>query len=233
MVEKTREPQYQRCVELRDGSGLTQFGLMSNQVWYDDPRRLVFVLSRYKFVAKMLSGMRHVLEIGCADAFGTRIVQQEVKQVTAIDFDPVFVKDVLERMEQRWKIEVTVHDMLEGPVNGEFEAAYALDVLEHIPPEHEQRFVSNITSSLTEHGVLIIGTPSIQSQVYASPPSKEGHVNCKDHRELKQLMSRFFHNVFIFSMNDEVVHTGFYPMAHYLFALCCSKKDQASRHGEQ
>ena len=27
-----------------------------------------------------------------------------------------------------------------------------------------------------------------------------------------------------FSMNDEVVHTGFYPMAHYFFALCCGKK---------
>ena len=27
-------------------------------------------------------------------------------------------------------------------------------------------------------------------------------------------------------MNDEVVHTGFYPMAHYLFALCAGKKDE-------
>ena len=34
-------------------------------------------------------------------------------------------------------------------------------------------------------------------------------------------MTHHFRNVFIFSMNDEVVHTGFYPMAHYLFALCC------------
>jgi hypothetical protein len=25
-------------------------------------------------------------------------------------------------------------------------------------------------------------------------------------------------------MNDEVVHTGFYPMAHYLIAVCCGKK---------
>jgi hypothetical protein len=24
----------------------------------------------------------------------------------------------------------------------------------------------------------------------------------------------------VFSMNDEVVHTGFYPMAHYLLAVC-------------
>ena len=37
-------------------------------------------------------------------------------------------------------------------------------------------------------------------------------------------MQRHFHNVFLFSMNDEVVHTGFSPMAHYLLALCCTKR---------
>ncbi len=226
MTEKAHEPQYQRCIELRETKGLARLGLMSNQVWQDDPRRLMFVLSRYKFVAKMLSGRRHVLEIGCADAFGTRIVLQEVQRVTAIDFDPVFIKDAVERMDDRWSFECRVHDMLEGPVLGEFDGAYSLDVLEHIPQEHEQRFVRNIAQSLTPEGVLIIGTPSLQSQVYASPGSKEGHVNCKDHVELKGLLSNFFHNVFIFSMNDEVVHTGFYPMAHYLLALCCSRRDR-------
>ena len=35
-------------------------------------------------------------------------------------------------------------------------------------------------------------------------------------------MQQFFHNVFIFSMNDEVVHTGYAPMAHYLLALGCT-----------
>ncbi|HEX8136023.1 MAG TPA: class I SAM-dependent methyltransferase [Pyrinomonadaceae bacterium] len=224
MEESTREPQYQICLDLRDRKGLAQFGLMSNQVWHDDPKRIVFMLSRYKFVAKMLSGMERVLEVGCADAFGTRVVQQEVKHVTAVDFDPVFVEDARARMDERWPFDCQVHDMLEGPVGGQFDAAYALDVLEHIPPEHEERFLSNIIHSLKEHGVLIIGIPSIQSQVYASAPSKEGHVNCKDYPGLKALMSRFFQNVFIFSMNDEVVHTGFYPMAHYLFALCTSRK---------
>jgi SAM-dependent methyltransferase len=224
MGEKTREPQYQRCLDLRDSEGLMRLGLMSNQAWHDDPKHLLFLLSRYKFVAKMLSGRRHGLEIGCADAFGTRIVRQEVGQLTAVDFDPVLVKDAVERMNEHWKFECRVHDILKGPVKGEFDCAYALDVLEHIPQKREERFVSNIAHSLTDHGILIIGTPSIQSQIYASALSKEGHVNCKDHAALKDLMSAYFHNVFIFSMNDEVVHTGFSKMAHYLFALCCSKK---------
>jgi len=225
VVETTRETQYQNCVELRDRKGLAQFGLMSNQVWHDDPKRLLFVLSRYKFVAKMFGGMNSILEIGCADAFATRVVRQEVKHLTAVDFDPVFVKDAIARMDEKWQFDCRVHNILEKPVEGQFDGAYALDVLEHIHQEDELRFVSSIVQSLTEQGVLIIGMPSIQSQAYASPTSKEGHVNCKDHQELKELMLRFFYNVFIFSMNDEVVHTGFYPMAHYLFALCCTRKE--------
>jgi len=220
-MARTVEPQYERCLEVSEQSGRTKLGLMSNQVWHDDPRRLAFVLARYKFVSKMLSGMPRVLEVGCADAFATRIVAQEVGSITAVDFDPVFIDDVKARMDQRWPIDARVHDMLQGPLQGEFDAAYAIDVLEHIPADKEHIFLENIVSSITDSGILLVGIPSIQSQAYASPPSKAGHVNCKDAPGLRATMSRYFRNVFIFSMNDEVVHTGFYPMAHYLFALSC------------
>ncbi len=93
---------------------------MTNQVWSADPRRLGFVLARYKFVSKMFSGLNHVLEVGCADAFGTRVVLQEVKAITATDFDPVFVKDVRKRMDSRWKFECRVHDMVQGPLAENF-----------------------------------------------------------------------------------------------------------------
>lgn len=220
-MARTVEPQYERCLEIAERSGRTTLGLMSNQVWHDDPRRLAFVLARYKFVSKMLSGMTRVLEVGCADAFATRIVAQDVGSVTAVDFDPVFIEDVKARIDPAWPIDARVHDMLQGPVEGIFDAAYAVDVLEHIPADKEDRFLANIVASLKDSGVLLVGIPSIQSQAYASPPSKAGHVNCKDAPGLRATMGRHFRNVFIFSMNDEVVHTGFYPMAHYLFALGC------------
>jgi 2-polyprenyl-3-methyl-5-hydroxy-6-metoxy-1,4-benzoquinol methylase len=220
-MPQTKEPQYQFEVDMAREQGLSRFGIMSNQTWRDDPRRLLFVLSRYKFVAKMLAGKKHVLEIGCADAFGTRLVMQEVGAVTGIDFDPVFVQDALERMKtDGWACSMRVHDILEGPVEGDFDAAFSLDVFEHILPERENDFVRNIAESVSNNGVVIIGSPSLQSQAYASKGSKEGHVNCKDGKEFKRVMERHFENVFLFSMNDEVVHTGFHPMAHYLFTLC-------------
>jgi 2-polyprenyl-3-methyl-5-hydroxy-6-metoxy-1,4-benzoquinol methylase len=222
--DHTREKQYQIMLEYRRQRGLESFGVMSSQAWHDDPKRLAFTLSRYKFAAKMLAGAEHVLEVGCADAFATRVVLQEVKKLSATDFDPVFVEDAKARMSERWKFDCFVHDMLAGPVPGSFDGMYALDVLEHILPANEARFLDNMATSLTTHGVMVIGMPSLESQPYASPLSKEGHVNCKTMPDLKKAMQRVFHNVFMFSMNDEVVHTGYHKMAHYLLAVCCGKK---------
>jgi 2-polyprenyl-3-methyl-5-hydroxy-6-metoxy-1,4-benzoquinol methylase len=172
----------------------------------------------------MLSGRKHVLEIGCADAFGTRIVCQEVGELTAVDFDPVFVEDVNKRMSSKWRFSCFPHDMLAGPVPGQFDGVFALDVLEHIAPKKERRFLGNLAASLAPHAAVIIGMPSLESQRYASRVSRAGHVNCKSMPDLKKAMERYFRNVFMFSMSDEVVHTGYHKMAHYLIALCCERR---------
>ena len=42
--------------------------------------------------------------------------------------------------------------------------------------------------------------------------------------ELKALMERFFQNVFMFSMVDDVAQAGIQPNAKHVFALSCGKK---------
>ena len=114
----TREPQYSLLFDVKEKHGVARLGLMVNESWNQDPKRTLFTLARYKFVARMLGGRKNVLEVGCADAFGTRIVQQAVGKVTAVDFDPIFIADVEERMNPHWPMEVFTHDMLAGPVPG-------------------------------------------------------------------------------------------------------------------
>jgi 2-polyprenyl-3-methyl-5-hydroxy-6-metoxy-1,4-benzoquinol methylase len=218
----TREEQYNFLRKYER----VELGLMLNQAWHDDPKRLLFVLSRYKFVSKILSGVRNTLEVGCGDAFATRLVQQTVPNVTVLDFDKIFIEDIKQRQSEDWPLTFLHHDILEGPPVGRYKSVYSLDVLEHITPEKENIFLTNICSVLESAGILIIGMPSLESQPYASPASKTGHVNCKSAPELRQKLEEFFDNVMIFSMNDEVVHTGFYPMANYLFAVCTAMKNE-------
>ena len=220
MSDETREPQYQRCLEHRQRFGNAGLGLMTSYAWHHDPRHLLFTLARYKFVAKILSGARRVLEVGCSDGFASRIVQQEVGSLVAVDFDPVFVRDAQERMQDPWRFDCRVHDLLAGPIAESFDAAYSIDVLEHIAPADEARFLGNLVASLAPHASVVVGTPSIESQVHASVASREGHVNCHAGPGLKQTLLGYFESVVVFSMNDEVVHTGYAPMAHYLMAVC-------------
>jgi cyclopropane fatty-acyl-phospholipid synthase-like methyltransferase len=217
------ERQYQDPIREIKGRGRESLGLMTSWAYRDDPKRLAFTFSRYKFVAKMLSGRRHVLEVGCGDCFATRIVAQDVDQVTAVDFDQDFIADAQARLTPESRIAAKFHDMLDGPVAGSFDGVYSLDVLEHIDATVEDRFMTNMIRPLQPHGIAIIGMPSLESQDYASSQSKIGHINCKSQRDFKTLMRRYFHNVFMFSMNDEVVHTGYAAMSHYNLAVCCEK----------
>ena len=224
MIKTTREAQYSTCIELRDTKGVEPLGIVMNLVWHENPRHLLFMLARYKFAAKMLQGKESVLEVGCGDAFASRIVKQTVDTLTAIDFDPVFIEDARQRASDAWPIDVRVHDILDGPVGGSYSAAYSIDVIEHIDPQHEETFLNNIVANLHPDGMLLIGTPTLESQVYASPRSVEGHINCKSAPELETLLKKYFKTVLIFSMNDEVIHTGFHKMAHYLFAVCSNRQ---------
>ena len=220
----TKEPQYQRCFNHVREFGRVELGVMHSHSWDTDPKHVLFTLSRYKFVAKLLAGRKSVLEIGCADAFASRLVRQTVQELTVSDFDPAWVEEAKRQSKSPWDFGSVVHNFLESPLPSHFDGVYALDVLEHIPASEESRFLRHISASLDETGILILGTPSLQSQVHASPASKEGHVNCKDGEGLKVLLLSFFHTVFVFSMNDEIIHTGYYPMAHYLLAVGCHKR---------
>ena len=218
---KTRDPVNQYLLEQYSELGAEELGLMNSAVWRDDPQRLLFTLARYKFVAKMLTGIERVAEVGCGDGFGARIVRQQVHNLLVTDIDPVFIGDFDKLREINWPIEARVHDILQSPIGSNFDAIYSLDVMKHIVLKEEGIYLSHICSSLKSTGIAIIGIPSQESQQYASKESSEGHVNCKSGEELRASLKQYFANVFIFSMNDEVVHTGYTPMAHYLIGLCC------------
>jgi 2-polyprenyl-3-methyl-5-hydroxy-6-metoxy-1,4-benzoquinol methylase len=222
----TYEPQYSSSVALAERVGFARLGLMSNQTWVEDPSRLLYVLSRYKFVSRVLQGFDTVLEIGCADGFASRIVADKVHSLTLSDVDPLFIEDA----RRLWINNIVptpvfvVHDALASPYESRYQGIYSLDVLEHIPVEQEHRFMSNVIQSMQSHATLILGMPSLESQRYASPRSKEGHVNCKSGSQFLDFGRRYFNNAFLFGMNDEMVHTGYPAMAHYLFLVCVDPK---------
>lgn len=218
MREKSKETQNQ-CQFDNYRKKPVKLGPYTSHIWKNDPKHLGFLLARYKFCAKILHGKREVLEIGCGDAFGMPLVAQSVGSVHGVDWEPLLLKDNAKRLKHFKNCSFSELDVTRKSTKNKYDAAFCLDVIEHIPLEHEHSFMSNICKSIKSDAVCIIGTPNVTASEYATKESKKGHVNLKSHISLRELLSEYFANVFLFSMNDEIVHTGYYPMAQYLLAV--------------
>ncbi len=188
-----------------------------------DPKHMCFVLSRYKFCAKILHGKNRVLEIGCGDGFGIPIMAQSVNNLHCIDWEERNIEGNPRRLHFLKNVTYECLDITTRIPKDLFDAAFSIDVIEHIEPDTEDYLLSNICKVLVPNGMLIIGTPNKTASMYATERSDSQHINLKSTETLKNLMEKYFENCLIFSMNDEVIHTGYYPMAHYLFALGIGK----------
>lgn len=197
-----------------------------------DPRHLLFTLSRYKFCAKMLEGKKSVLEVGCGDAIGAPIMLQTVGELYAVDIEPIVIEQNKAISEFGKRLQFDCHDFTKSRPGKTFDAVYSLDVIEHVDSNDEKKFLDNIAESMADDGVCIIGTPNITANQYASEISKKGHINLKSAATLKESLEPYFQHVFLFSMNDEVIHTGYAPMSHYLMALCASRKQPVHQSGK-
>lgn len=193
------------------------------------PRHLLFVLSRYKFAARLLPALEpvDVLELGCGEGFGALLLSENGHRVLGVDSDAAAIETARRTVGGPTRSFETA-DFLEQQF-GQFRAVVSLDVIEHIPVEQERAYFRTITDNLTDDGICIVGTPNATAAAYASPQSQAGHINLYTAERLVEAVGSHFQNTFVFGMNDEVVHTGFYPMCHYLFVLGTGKRTRTAR----
>lgn len=176
-----------------------------------------------------------VLDVGCGEGIGTYLVAKECGFARGVDFDA----DLIATAQKNWAppeappettaaspeaadegriCEFAVADFLQE-TRADFDAVINFDVIEHIQPDNAERFLAGMAENLRPHGLAVVGTPNITSAQYASAVTNAGHINLYDGHRLHDEMAAHFSRVFMFGANDEVVHTGHFPMCHYLIAV--------------
>jgi SAM-dependent methyltransferase len=225
----------------------------ASRLWQDDEPRLASHLAHYRFIAAMMGVRNDVAEYGCTSPTGTRLVLQQSRKMTLYDPRPLVVGDLQWRFQDDWRFEARLHDITSKPLPRQIDSAYCVDFLQYISRDEEDNFVRNLRDSLSrDSDFLLIGSPSYGAgdppgrqhapcadtpQAFAAQSSRE-NLPCQSRSargeaviyrrtgaELKALMERFFQNVFVFSMVDDVAQPGIQPNAQHVFTLSCGKKD--------
>lgn len=215
--KETLDVQEEQLIEYKRHGGAI-LGPFTSNFFYNDPKHLLFSLSRYKFVSKILNKVDSVLEVGCGDCFGSVIVAANVEKYYGVDFDEAVIEDNKTRLQLKDNMNFEFLNILENPFHIKADAAFSLDVIEHIPFDQEKIYINNIVSSVNK-GPVLLGTPNEYAKAYASEGAMRSHINLKTPETLAESLRPHYKTVINFSMNDEVVHTGFDQMAHYIFAL--------------
>jgi len=201
-----------------------------------DIKKSMITLARYKFCGKMLEYVRglKVLELGCNEGLGAHFFMQmdNCTEYLGCDINREAIEWGLKNVKPQARREEIKVDFLEADfleplaIEKKYNAIISLDVIEHIAHSDEQKYVKTIVQNLENNGIAIIGTPNIRMKEYQSEATRREHINMFDQERLYNLCHTVFQNVFMFSMNDEVIHTGFQPMSCYFFALCCAPLKQ-------
>ena len=203
-------------------------GPVNSGSWLRDPRHLGFMLARYKFAAKMLWRCNSILEVGCGEGLGSLLLARDTPaRLLGVDFDEAQIRYAQEHVAPhgQGRLRFACGDLAEQVQDsGPFDGLLCLDVIEHVAPAAEAGFLQHCVAGLTPGAVAIFGTPNLAAQAHASLPSRLGHINLFDADRFASTLEGHFDHVFPFSMNDEVVHTGYAKMAHYLLALCVGRR---------
>lgn len=223
-------------LELWNHYGATQrensvtLGPHSSFQWNNSRRHLLFTAARYKFAMKMIGNLyepdeKRILDLGCSDGFGTYYVAEFAAYVMGVDFDSEAIDYAMKFNTEGGNIVYKLDNFL-GKKYGDFDGIVSFDVLEHIYPENEGKYMSTVLMNLKEEGTFVVGTPSLETQQYSKENVTGAHVNVYKGEDFYKMLKKYFYNVYLFTQNDEVVHTGHLRMANYLLAVCSHKKGE-------
>jgi len=209
------------------GKSTVRFGQHLSFQFVNTPRRLLYSLSYYKFAAKLIGVEKNVIDIGCGEGLGTWVLAKECGHAVGVDFD----KDAIQTARSNWpssQVRFTDCDFMKIE-DACYDAIVAFDVIEHILPVNSPDFFNKVSNNIAHDGLFIVGTPNETSHMYANEVTRKGHINLFSGQRLEEQMREVFHHVFMFGANDEVIHTGFLPMSHYLIAVGCRRRKANQR----
>jgi SAM-dependent methyltransferase len=215
----SRRTDWEGVKELMEAAPV-EFGQHIGYWLHQTPRRMLHSTSYYKFAAKMIGRPRRVLDIGCGEGLGTWLLAVECGAAVGADLDA----DAIACARRAWtdpRIGFRLGDAFEAAAGESWDAVVSFDVIEHVEPARADAFLDGVAGLLDPSGVAIVGTPNETSARYASAVTNAGHVNLYSGERLLAALRERFRFAFLFGANDEVVHTGFTPMAHYLLVLAC------------
>ena len=135
------------------GPEAKELGIGVAWAYLDDPKHLLFTLSRYKFVSKMFDGMKKILEIGCGNGKLLYQFKKKGALVKGVEIGPQ--ADVAKKT---YGLDVINKPLSKKNLNEKFDCIFSYGCLEHI--DDLESFFEESRSCLNNNGLFFHSVPN-------------------------------------------------------------------------
>ena len=150
-------------------------------------------IATYNYVIPFIKDKK-VLEFGCGSGYGSHIISNECKHITAVDIS----EDAISYAKQNYKNEnlefQQIHNIEHSKMNFEnnsFDVVISFQVIEHI--SDSMAYINELYRVLKNKGIIIIVTPDRVSRLFSfQKPWNMFHVKEFDMTGLSRLVSKRF-----------------------------------------
>ena len=187
-----------------------------------NPLMATVKLARYKFVSKMLDKNDYVVDVGCGGGLSTFYYSNFCRKAVGIDNDARRIKEWKEFKNKKLDF-VNLNALDISKLNFDVNCIINVDFIEHITKRYyfyKKLQKISTKSKNRRNKMLIIGTPSYYSKKYRAKHNLLHHKHEYKPDELYEICAKNFSRVFKFTMNDELVHTGFDKLGWFFFLIC-------------
>jgi len=161
-------------------------------------------LNRYQWVLSKVKGLDS-LDAGCGSGYGTHyLATQGASKITGVDISAVAIdwcNSHFQADNLRYR-QMDVRHLEFG--DGAFEAVISFDVIEHLEPADQLRYVSEVARVLGNGGRAIIGCPNARANDDDNNPF---HLHELTREEFDALLRRHFPDVALYTQKRMVTDT--------------------------
>jgi SAM-dependent methyltransferase len=152
---------------------------------------------RYLFARQLARGKR-VLDIACANGFGTVVLAEVASEVAGADLSKEAV-ETARRLTARPNVRYELVTKPPFPfADGSFDLVVCLETIEHMHRHEQPAFVGELARLLSPEGVLVLSTPDKATERAHDLATKEPnpwHLHTPDGAELDALLASFPHRL--------------------------------------
>lgn len=186
--------------------------------------------ARYFWVAKH-AAKADVLDCGCGKGFGSYVLSKDAHFVHAIDLNKKSL-NLAKSLFQAKNLFFEESDVLElSKIEAFFDIVTAFELIEHLPPEKSDIFLSNLGARLKKDGQLFLSTPNHNVVTKSGVAVPNFHINNFTPSDLKTLLKKHFRDVTLigqFKKRPFIEHLFFtidvFNIRHLLQRLCKKSK---------